>query len=113
MKNKILKISFIVLLINTVAICYAQKMPDTYSEYTSGKLEYGLFIPENYDPSKLYPLVMFLHGMGNNHTVYLTYCTKCRINLLQEYLFVEAVLPIGPIIYHRHLYGCFMAVPMK
>ena len=76
MKNKILKISFIVLLLNTVAICYAQKMPDTYSEYTSGKLEYGLFVPENYDPSKSYPLVMFLHGMGNNQTVYLDFYNK-------------------------------------
>ncbi|MBW8331843.1 MAG: hypothetical protein K0M40_07475 [Prolixibacteraceae bacterium] len=76
MKTKILKISFIVLLISTVAICYAQNMPDTYSEYTSGKLEYGLFVPENYDPSKSYPLVMFLHGMGNNQTVYLDFYNK-------------------------------------
>ena len=70
MKDKILKTSFIVLLLNTVAICSAQNMPDTYSEYTSGKLEYGLFVPENYDPSKLYPLVMYLHGMGNNHSIW-------------------------------------------
>ena len=76
MKNQILKISFIALLLNTVAICYAQKMPDTYFEYTSGKLEYGLFVPENYDPSKSYPLVMYLHGMGNNQTVYLDFYNK-------------------------------------
>lgn len=76
MKNNILKFSFIVLLLNTVAICYAQNMPDTYSEHSSGKLEYGIFVPENYDPSKSYPLVMFLHGWGNNHTVYLDIYNK-------------------------------------
>lgn len=76
MENKILKISFIVLLLKTVAVCFAQNMPDTYFEYTSGKLEYGLFVPENYDPSKSYPLVMYLHGMGNNQTVYLDFYNK-------------------------------------
>ena len=66
---------FIALFINTSAV-YAQNMPDTYSEYTYGKLEYGLFVPENYDPSKLYPLVMYLHGMGNNYSVYLDFYNK-------------------------------------
>jgi predicted peptidase len=73
MKNNVFKIGFIVLLMNTVNQSYAQKMPDTYAEYTYGKLEYGLFVPDNYDPSKLYPLVMFLHGWGNNYTVYLDF----------------------------------------
>lgn len=51
-------------------------MPKTYSEYTSGKLDYGLFVPENYNPSKSYPLVMFLHGWSNNNTVYLDFYNK-------------------------------------
>jgi predicted peptidase len=76
MTNFIVKVSFIVLLLNSGTICIAQNMPETYSESTYGKLEYGLFVPENYNPSKLYPLVMFLHGMGNNHTVYLDFYNK-------------------------------------
>lgn len=68
-----LHVCFTILILNTGIICFAQGMPDTYSEHTSGKLEYGLYVPENYDPSKLYPLIMYLHGMGNNSTVYLDY----------------------------------------
>lgn len=68
--------SLIILLLIISAYCNAQNMPDSYYEYTSGKLEYGLFVPENYDPSKLYPLVLFLHGLGNNQTVYLDLYNK-------------------------------------
>jgi predicted peptidase len=76
MQNNAKKVSVIILLICIIKIGTAQKLPDTYSEYTYGKLEYGLFVPENYDASKSYPLVMFLHGVGNNHTVYLNLYNK-------------------------------------
>ncbi len=41
-------------------------MPKTYSESRYGKLEYGFYIPEKYDKTKSYPLVMFLHGWSAN-----------------------------------------------
>lgn len=37
-------------------------LPPTYYEATYGKLTYGLYVPENYDPSQSYPLIMHLHG---------------------------------------------------
>jgi predicted peptidase len=49
----------------------AQTMPKTYTEARYGKLEYGFYIPENFDKTKSYPLVMFLHGWSANQTVYL------------------------------------------
>jgi len=54
----------------------AQRMPETYSESKSGKLEYGFYVPENYDKTKSYPLVMFLHGWSANQTVYLKWYTS-------------------------------------
>ena len=54
-----------------VTLNYAQEFPDTYFESNFGKLEYGFYIPESYDSTKTYPLVMYLHGMGNNYSVYL------------------------------------------
>lgn len=53
--------------------CTAQGMPKTYSEHRSGKLEYGLFVPANYDSTQQYPLVMYLHGWSSNYTVYLNF----------------------------------------
>ncbi len=36
-----------------------------YSDAKMGrKLKYNLFVPENYDKNKLYPLVMFIHDAG-------------------------------------------------
>ena len=49
----------------------AQTMPKTYSEARFGKLEYGFYVPENYNKTQKYPLVMFLHGWSANQTVYL------------------------------------------
>jgi predicted esterase len=58
-------------LLIAVVQAYPQSSPTTYSEGKYGKLIYGLFIPENYDESKQYPVVVYLHGFGNNEYVYL------------------------------------------
>ncbi len=63
---------FILLMILAhISILHCQTMPKTYSEAKYGKLEYGFYIPENYDKTKSYPLVMYLHGWSCNYTVYL------------------------------------------
>ena len=54
-------------------LMYSQPMPKTYFEASSGKLNYGFYIPENYDSTKIYPLVMYLHGFNNTNTVYLNW----------------------------------------
>ncbi|MBP7508111.1 MAG: hypothetical protein KA807_09840 [Prolixibacteraceae bacterium] len=89
MKNNILKIIITILFFYITAICNAQDMPKTYSEHSSGKLKYGLFIPENYNPTKSYPLVMYLHGFSNNRTEYLDIYNK----------------------YIQHKYPCFVYSP--
>jgi predicted peptidase len=75
-KRLIISTSLIALILILGINCFAQNMPETYFESSSGKLEYGLYIPENYDSTKLYPLVMYLHGWSCNYTVYLEYYTK-------------------------------------
>lgn len=69
MKN-IMSLIFLILTL-LVLQAFSQTMPGSYFEETSGQLEYGFFVPENYDSGQKYPLLMFLHGMGNNYTVYL------------------------------------------
>lgn len=54
----------------------AQNTYGTYTEARYGKLEYGFFIPDNYDKTKLYPVVVYLHGFGNNQYVYLDWYRK-------------------------------------
>ncbi len=39
-------------------------LPPTYYEATYGKLTYGFYVPENYDPNQSYPLIMHLHGFS-------------------------------------------------
>jgi predicted esterase len=49
----------------------AQQKPAGYFDARYGKLEYGVFTPKNYDSHQLYPVVVYLHGFGNNQYVYL------------------------------------------
>ena len=60
-----------IFILSIVNINRAQEAPDTYFESSYGKLEYGFYIPESYDSTRTYPLIMYLHGMGNNYFVYL------------------------------------------
>lgn len=76
MFNTALKIAFLALLLVVGVTCPAQMMPDSYSESKSGKLEYGFYTPENYNPSGKYPLVMYLHGFSSNYTVYLDFYNR-------------------------------------
>jgi predicted peptidase len=63
--------SLVLLLVYSISCIKAQPMPKTYTEARYGKLEYGFYVPENFDKTKSYPLVMFLHGWSANQTVYL------------------------------------------
>lgn len=38
-----------------------------YSEIDDSEQPYGLYLPQNYDPQKEYPLVIMLHGASSNH----------------------------------------------
>lgn len=64
-------ISVVLLLLCIPVIGHAQSMPETYHEFRYGRLEYGFYVPESYDGTGSYPLIMYLHGWGNNYTVYL------------------------------------------
>ncbi|MFS0778281.1 chitobiase/beta-hexosaminidase C-terminal domain-containing protein [Neobacillus sp. 3P2-tot-E-2] len=39
-----------------------------FLSFTYEEMPYRLYVPENYDPSKSYPLVLFLHGGGERGT---------------------------------------------
>jgi predicted peptidase len=45
--------------------------PKTYTESKYDKLEFGIFVPENLKSNELYPMVVYLHGFGNNQFVFL------------------------------------------
>lgn len=38
-----------------------------YSEIDDSEQPYALYVPQNYNPEKCYPLVIMLHGAGSNH----------------------------------------------
>lgn len=37
---------------------------ERFRQFRRGTLQYNLFVPENYDPAKKYPLVLFIHDAG-------------------------------------------------
>lgn len=38
-----------------------------YSDIDDSEQPYGLYLPQNYDPQKKYPMVVMLHGAMSNH----------------------------------------------
>lgn len=58
-------ISFAVL----ACISFVQAYPSTYQEGVSGQLEFGFSTPETMGNGKVYPLIIYLHGYGNNYAV--------------------------------------------
>ena len=70
---KILLTGIIILGLTISKISLAQQLlsgPQVLSFFSSiddTDQPYGLYIPENYDSSKKYPLIIMLHGAGSNH----------------------------------------------
>lgn len=74
--NYSFKISFFVfafLFYISTSHSFGQKLPSGpqvltfFSDADDTEQPYGLYLPENYDPQKQYPLVIMLHGAGSNH----------------------------------------------
>jgi poly(3-hydroxybutyrate) depolymerase len=69
-------------------------------------LPYRLCVPSNWDGKKALPLVMFLHGAGNDESSYLDQNNKLMIKLADEHG-VILVSPMG----HESAYGTFIRIP--
>ncbi|MBN2013256.1 T9SS type A sorting domain-containing protein [candidate division KSB1 bacterium] len=69
--NKRVYLLITLIMLNFTIPCHSQPFPETYFEASYGRLEYGFYIPENYDSAKTYPLLTYLHGWSNNYSVYL------------------------------------------
>jgi len=43
------------------------ELDSMYSEALGRRMPFSLYLPPGYDPSRTYPVVYFLHGMGDDH----------------------------------------------
>jgi predicted esterase len=70
---KIGLITMMLCLYASIQASNAQKLPagpqvlTFFSDADDTEQPYGLYLPQNYDPQKKYPLVIMLHGAGSNH----------------------------------------------
>ncbi len=68
-----LQIAAAMLLAASAPLLVAQKLPPGpqvltfFSDVDDTEQPYGLYLPQNFNPAKKYPLVVMLHGAGSNH----------------------------------------------
>ena len=65
--------------------CTNKEITPNYEEFVVGdrKLNYRILYPKNFDSSKIYPVKLFLHGIGergDNNESQLTYVDKVFLN---------------------------------
>ncbi len=77
------------------------RFPDTGTE-----VPYRVCVPTNWDGQSKLPLVLFLHGAGNNESSYLDAHDKQMVKLAQHHNFL-LVSPLG----YRAAYGTFLRLP--
>jgi poly(3-hydroxybutyrate) depolymerase len=65
--------TLLILFVMMVSSLFSQTLPSGpqvltfHSGADDTEQPYGVYIPKNYDPNKMYPLVVMLHGAGSNH----------------------------------------------
>lgn len=69
-------------------------------------IPYRLCVPTNWDGTSKLPLVMFLHGAGNDESSYLDQNSKQMVSLAQQHGYV-LVSPLG----YNGAYGTFLKLP--
>lgn len=69
-------------------------------------IPFRLCIPANWDGKKALPLVLFLHGAGNDESSYLDQNNKLMVRLAEEHGAI-LVSPLG----HQSAYGTFIRLP--
>jgi poly(3-hydroxybutyrate) depolymerase len=75
-------------------------------EEAGATLPYRVCVPSTWDGQSQLPLVMFLHGAGNNESSYLDQDNKLMVRLAEEHK-VLLVSPLG----HQSAYGTFIRLP--
>lgn len=65
--------AILLVLLAVCSVAFGQKLPSGpqvltfFSEFDDTEQPYGLYLPQKFNASKKYPLVMMLHGAGSNH----------------------------------------------
>ena len=77
------------------------RFPDTGTD-----VPYRVCVPTNWDGKSKLPLVLFLHGAGNNESTYLDAHDKQMVKLAQQHNCL-LVSPLG----YRAAYGTFLRLP--